>query len=141
MAEAAVRIYLLLRGRIFVVADLENASLAERRRYLAGIAIEAETDEAAEILRRLDVHGMRVSEVDRHRAFEDVRRVSLSAGEVLVEAGSPPAFVYIAIGGSLRIEQLGGYRDLVVPPWIPIGVTGVVRRSRTEQHRGRRRAG
>ena len=129
VAEAAVRMDLLLRGRIFVVADLENASLAERRRYLAGIAIEAETDEAAEILRRLEVHGMRVSEVDRHRAFEDVRRVSLSAGEVLVEAGSPPAFVYIAIGGSLRIEQLGGYRDLVVPPWIPIGVTGVVRRA------------
>jgi hypothetical protein len=47
----------------------------------------------------------------------------------LVEAGSPPAFVYIAVGSSLRIEQLGGYRDIEAPPWIPIGVTGVVRRA------------
>ena len=29
----------------------------------------------------------------------------------------------------LRIEQLGGYQDIAVPPWIPIGVTGVVRRA------------
>ena len=48
---------------------------------------------------------------------------------MLVEAGSPPAFVYIAVGCSLRIEQLGGYQDIAVPPWIPIGVTGVVRRA------------
>ena len=50
-------------------------------------------------------------------------------GEVLVEAGSAPAFVYVAVGCSLRIEQLGGYQDIDVPPWIPIGVTGVVRRA------------
>jgi hypothetical protein len=55
--------------------------------------------------------------------------VSVTGGEVLVEAGSPPAFVYVAVGCSLRIEQLGGYRDIEVPPWIPIGVTGVVRRA------------
>jgi len=53
----------------------------------------------------------------------------VAEGEVLVEAGSPPAFVYLAVGCSLRIEQVGGYRDIDVPPWIPIGVTGVVRRA------------
>ena len=53
----------------------------------------------------------------------------MTGGEVLVEAGSPPAFVYVAVDGSLRIKQLGGYRDIEVPPWIPIGVTGVVRRA------------
>ena len=72
---------------------------------------------------------MRVAEIDRRKAFEDVRRVGVADGEVLVEAGSPPAFVYVAVGCSLRIEQLGGYRDIEVPPWIPIGVTGVVRRA------------
>ena len=54
----------------------------------------------------------------------------MAEGELLVEAGSPPAFVYIAVGCSLRIEQLGGYQDIEVPPWIPIGVTGVVRRAK-----------
>ena len=129
VAEAAARIDLLLRGRIFVVADLENTSPAERARYLEGVAIEAESDEAGQILRALEACGMRLAEIDRHKAFEDVRRVGVAEGEVLVEAGSPPAFVYVAVGCSLRIEQLGGYRDIEVPPWIPIGVTGVVRRA------------
>ena len=129
VAEAAARMDSLLRGRISVVADLENTSTAERARYLEGNAIEAESEEAGEILQRLEAHGMRVGELDRHRAFEDVRRVPVAEGEVLVEAGSPPAFVYIAIGCSLRIEQFGGYREIEVPPWIPIGVTGVVRRA------------
>ena len=72
---------------------------------------------------------MRVEGIDREKAFEDVRRVVMTEGEVLVEAGSPPAFVYIAAGCGLRVEQVGGYRDIEVPSWIPIGVTGVVRRS------------
>ena len=129
VAEAAARIDSLLRGRIHVVADLENTSPAERARYLEGIPIEAGSDEAGEILNALGTHGMRVVGIDREKAFEDVRRVGVSEGELLVEAGSPPAFVYIAVGCSLRIEQLGGYQDIAVPPWIPIGVTGVVRRA------------
>jgi hypothetical protein len=129
VAEEAARRDMLLRGRIFVVADLENTSPAEKERYLEAIAIEPESDEAEEILHTLEAHGMRVGELDRHRAFEDVRRVSVAKGEALFEAGSPPAFVYIAVGSSLRIEQLGGYRSIEVPPWIPIGVTGVVRRA------------
>ena len=72
---------------------------------------------------------MRIEDIDRDKAFEDVRRVAMSEGEVLVEAGSPPAFVYVAVGCGLRIEQVGGYRDIEVPSWIPIGVTGVVRRA------------
>ena len=129
VAEAAARMDPLLRGRIYVVADLENTSPAERARYLEGIPIEAGSDEAGEILNALGTHGMRVGGIDRQKAFEDVRRVGVREGELLVEAGSPPAFVYIAVGCSLRIEQLGGYQDIAVPPWIPIGVTGVVRRA------------
>jgi hypothetical protein len=129
VAEAAARIDLLLRGRIFVVADLENTSPAERARYLEAITIDAESDEAGGILGALEAHGLRVAGIDRRKAFEDVRRVRVDEGEVLVEAGSAPAFVYVAVGCSLRIEQLGGYQDIDVPPWIPIGVTGVVRRA------------
>ena len=129
VAEAAARMDTLLRGRIYVVADLENTSPAERARYLEGIPIEAESDEVGEILVALETHGMRVGGIDRRKAFEDVRRVVVAEGELLVEAGSSPAFVYIPVGCSLRIEQLGGYQDIEVPPWIPIGVTGVVRRA------------
>ena len=129
VAEGAARTDPLLRGKIFVVADLENTSPAERARYLGGVGVEAGSDEAAEILHALATHGLRADQIDRRTAFEDVRRVPVAEGEVLVEAGSPPAFVYVAVGCRLRIEQLGGYRDIEVPPWIPIGVTGVVRRA------------
>jgi hypothetical protein len=129
VAEAAARMDLLLRGRIFVVADLENASPTERRRFLEGTVVDAQSGEARDVLDELQAHGMRIEGIDRDRAFEDVRRVAIAEGEVLVEVGSPPAFVYVAVGCGLRIEQVGGYRNIDVPSWIPIGVTGVVRRA------------
>ena len=72
---------------------------------------------------------MRVAGIDRRKAFEDGRRVRVASGEVLVEAGSPPGFVYVAVDCSLRVERLGGYHEVRVNSWIPIGVTGVVRRA------------
>jgi hypothetical protein len=129
VAECAVADDPSLLGRIFVVAGLEYASAAERARYLEAIPIADGSEEAAEILDALDAHGMLVAGIDRARAFEDVRRVRVRRGEVLLEVGAPPAFVYVAVDCALRIEQRGGYDPLDVPPWIPIGVTGVVRRA------------
>ena len=131
----------LLAARVFVVADLENAAPAERERYLAGISIPAESDEAGDILEALGAHGMRVAGIDRQKAFEDVRRVAVSEGELLVEAGSPPAFVYVAIGCSPADRAAGR---------LPRGSGALVdpgrrhrRRApgRAEQHRRRRGAG
>jgi hypothetical protein len=129
VAAAIARLDPLLAERVFVVADLEDASPAERARYLEGIPISAESDEVREILGQLNAHGMRVAGIDRRKAFEDVRRVGVAEGEVLMEAGSHASFVYIAIGCSVRIEQRGGYGHIELSPWIPIGVTGVVRRA------------
>ena len=111
------------------MADLENASPAERARYLEGIPIDAESDEAGEILDALETHGMRVVGIDRQRAFEDVRRVGVRRGRT-ARRGRIAARVRLRrCRVRLRIEQLGGYQDIAVPPWIPIGVTGVVRRA------------
>jgi hypothetical protein len=129
VAAALARIDPPLAARVFVVADLENASPPEQARYLLGITIPAESDEAGEILDALGAHGMRVAGIDRRKAFEDVRRVRVASGEVLLEAGSPPGFVYVAVDCSLRVERLGGYHEVRVNSWIPIGVTGVVRRA------------
>jgi hypothetical protein len=129
VAAAVTRLDPLLAARVFVVADLENAAPVERARYLEGIPISADSDETREILSALGAHGMRVEGIDRRKAFEDVRRVSVGEGEMLMEAGSHASFVYIAIGCSLRIEQRGGYGDIKLSPWIPVGTTGVVRRA------------
>ena len=129
VAAAIARFDPLLGERVFVVADLDDASPAERARYLEGIPISPDSDEVSEILGELNAHGMRVAGIDRRKAFEDVRRVAVADGEVLMEAGSDASFVYIAIGCSVRIEQRGGYGHIELSPWIPIGVTGVVRRA------------
>ncbi len=118
-----------LAGRVAVVADLEHAARAERMRYLAGARIPATSDEVAAILAGLGDRGMKVSAIVPRRAFEDVRRVSLGVGEVLVEAGTAPAFVYVAKGPGLRAQPLGGYEHADVPAWLPIGITGVVRQA------------
>jgi hypothetical protein len=118
-----------LVARAFVVADLESAAPRERARYYGGTTIAAESDEAGAILDALGARGLKVAAIDRGRAFEDVRKVRVDSGEVLIEAGSSPAFVYVPVDCGLRVEQLGGYGNQEVPAWIPIGVTGVVRRA------------
>lgn len=128
VAEAVARRDPSLTSRVVVVADLENASAAERARYHQGRTISGDDDEAAEILATLSAYGMKTAAIDRRRAFEDVRRVRVEAGETLLKAGSWPAFVYIAVESGLRVQR-GGYGELDASPWIPIGVTGVVRRA------------
>jgi hypothetical protein len=118
----------MLGGRVAVVADLEDAAPLEQDRYYRGTPVLGTSDEAADVLESLSKHGLKVARIDRVRAFEDVRRVRLDSGEALVEAGSSPAFVYVATESGLRVQSLGGFADADVPAWVPIGITGVVRR-------------
>ena len=129
VTEALARHDASLGPRVAVVADLEGAAQSERVRYGRGTAVHAGSDEAVGILHALAAHGMKVAAIDSSKAFEDVRRIHLEAGEALVEAGSSPAFVYIPLGPGLRAQPLGGYQDADVPAWLPIGITGVVRRA------------
>jgi hypothetical protein len=65
----------------------------------------------------------------REDAFAEVRHTRLSVGEVLVEQGSPASFVYIPLAPGLVVRPLGGYADAELHPWVPVGVTGAVRRA------------
>ncbi len=129
VAEALVRRPGALGARAVVVADLVGAAPVESARYHRGVPVSAGSQEAADILHGLGARGLKVSEIDRHAAFEDVRRVLLGEGDVLVEAGSSPSFVYVATGPGLRVRPLGGYEEADVTAWVPIGITGVVRRA------------
>ena len=53
-------------------------------------------------------------------------RIPLS-NRIMIEAGTPSAFVYVPMGPGLKIFPLGGFRAFAVAPWMPLGVTGVVR--------------
>jgi hypothetical protein len=129
VAAAIARHDVALAGRVAVVADLEGAAAVERARYFRATVVRGEDEEAERILGALGAHGMKVAAVDRLAAFEDVRHAHVDAGEVVLEAGSWPSFVYVATGPGLRVQPLGGYEEEDVPAWVPVGITGVVRQA------------
>ena len=68
-----------------------------------------------------------VTDVDLEQAFNQVKHVSLSSGQNLLEAGGSSAFVYIPLQPGLKIIPLGGYKAFMAEPWVPIGITGAIR--------------
>ena len=85
--------------------------------------------EADELVRRLAEHGADTSALDRVAAFAEVCRATIRPGEVLVAQGSPPAFVYVPTAPGLVVRPDGGYAPSPLPPWVPVGTTGVIRRA------------
>lgn len=116
-----------LAGRVVCVADLESAATQERERFLGGLPVEPDSPEASGLLERLAASAWRTQGVDRAMAFSEVCRVQVARGEVLVAAGSPPSFVYVALDEGLIVQPLAGYEPKPVQPWSPVGTTGVIR--------------
>ena len=71
--------------------------------------------------------GFPAERIDVARAFDNIRLVELTAGDVLIQAGTPAAFVYVPLGPGLAIFPLGGYHSFPAEPWLMLGATGVVR--------------
>ena len=118
-----------LTGSVVVVHDIESAHPAERRRYEHGRSIDPNGGLAESILRHVGEHGSDTSHVERSVAFTEMRHARVTAGEVLVTAGSFPGFVYIPLGPGLTVHPVGGYAPAELHPWVPVGVTGAVRRA------------
>jgi len=129
VAAHLVSMHSELVGRVVVVANVEDADPIERERYLRSRRVAPGSARAVEIMEGLGAHGLRIEAVDALAAFEDVRVAQLKAGEVLAVAGSPSAFVYAATGTGLVVRPLGGYAAQPVGAWMPVGVTGVIRRA------------
>jgi hypothetical protein len=118
-----------LAARIVTVADLEGVPKAERERYHRGVAVDPRSGEARHVLEQLGRHGAKVEGIDIDAAFVDVRRVRVSAGEVVSTIGAAPRFVYVATGPGLQVQPGGGYAAASVTAWVPVGTTGVIRRA------------
>lgn len=116
-----------LASRSRPVPSLQNMSAAERERYLYGIDLDWDLDEKTRILCKIGTSGHNIEGIDPAQAFEDVRLISAEAGEILIEAASPPAFIYIPLSTGLKCSPLGGYRPFFVNPWTPLGNTSVIR--------------
>jgi hypothetical protein len=127
VARVIVELDPSLRARLQVVADVERAAPAERARFHEAEPVGPDGPLAEEIVRQVSARGSAIEGL-RPEAFEEVRRATIRQGEVLVEAGSPPAFVYIPMGQGLVVRPGGGYAPAPLHPWVPVGTTGVIRR-------------
>jgi len=107
--------------------SLQNASIHELTRYLEAEAFDADVGRRREVLARISQSGHKTQDVDPVNGFKDVRVINLRAGQVLIESGSPSGFVYIPLGEGLKVIPLGGYSSFLVRPWMPLGITGVIR--------------
>lgn len=118
-----------LARRLVTVADTEGAAPDEQRRFFDADQVEEAGPEADELLRQMAEHGVDTARLDRAAAFAEACRARIRPGEVLVARGSPPAFVYIPTGPGLMVRPHGGYAPSPLPPWVPVGTTGVIRRA------------
>ena len=91
------------------VPSLQHLSERERNWYLQGTALDWELEQQRVLLRKMAQAGYKVCHIDPVLAFSGVKQIALQAGEVLIEAGSPPGFVYIPLGPGLIGTPLGGY--------------------------------
>ena len=112
-----------------VVHDLEGAPSAERARYEIAKPVMPWGSLADNVVVQVGERGSDTSAMDREHAFAEVRLATVSTGELLVERGSFPAFVYVPLAPGLSVRPMGGYASAVLQPWVPVGVTGAVRRA------------
>lgn len=118
-----------LARRLVTVANVEGAAPAERRRFHAAEPVEPDGIDADEMLRLMAERGEDIAGLDRAAAFSEVRRATIRPGEVLVAPGSTPSFVYVPTAPGLVVRPHGGYAPAPLPPWVPVGLTGVIRRA------------
>ena len=119
--------YAPMATRVQVVPSLQWASPLERELYRTAATIGWDDVMQQEILERIGQSGHRVTEIEPQSAFEDVRVATVIVGQVLIEANSNAAFVYIPLEPGLKVVPLGGYQSFNVQAWMPLGLTGVVR--------------
>ena len=116
-----------LSKRSRIVPSLSHVSDEERRRYLTAIELERSDKQRQQIIAQMAQQGKKMRKFDAQAAFADVRLIALREGEVLLEIGSPPGFVYVPMGEGLVSLPQGGYQPQNAPAWIPLGNTRVIR--------------
>jgi hypothetical protein len=113
--------------QIEIVPSLRHVSELERGRYLAAQELDWGVRQRDSVLDKMNHAGQKLTNFDPGKGFKHVRLTTLKAGEKLIEAGTPSAFVYIPLGDGLKIIPLGGYQSFSVAAWMPLGTTGVIR--------------
>ncbi len=115
------------RNPVRVVPSLKDVSEDERNLYLEAQELDWDDDAKHAALDQIAGSGHKTGPIDPSQAFQDVKQVKIPAGFTLLEAGALPGFVYIPLSGILRVIPLGDYPSFTLQPWMPLGITAVIR--------------
>jgi hypothetical protein len=121
-------------SRCCVVPSLQNSTALESTRYLNASDVDWDRNRRRTLLDKIQASGQKIDQIDIEHAFQNVREITLEAGEVLIEAGTPSGFVYLPLGAGLHITPLGGYQSVSMKGWFPVGSTGVIRGAARNAH-------
>ena len=110
-----------------VTPALGSSPLFERDRYVWGAHVDWTIERRRDLLEKIAESGHRGNQIDPVAGFQNVRLIDLRPGDILVEGGTASNFVYVPLGHGLRGKPLGGYDDFLIGPFVPVGVTGVIR--------------
>ncbi len=113
--------------RVRSVPSLNLASERERDLYLDAPGLDWDLPSRQSLLRKLADSGHLVDQIEPQHAFADVKEIELEPGQVLLDAGALAAFVYIPLDPGLKIIPDSGHASFLVEPWMPLGVTAVIR--------------
>ncbi|MCV7164569.1 hypothetical protein [Mycobacterium stomatepiae] len=91
-----------LKDRVICVPALRNAPEPERRRFLAGNALDWDHEKRMAFLRKVAARGYRTGHIDPGIGFKSTRLSHLSPGECLTEVGARASCVYPIDGRATR---------------------------------------
>jgi CRP-like cAMP-binding protein len=111
------------------VASLQKADLAEVARYLSGTTPIWHLDEQNQLIAEIAKTGQKIDQLDLARGLRDVKLITIQAGEVLMEQGSPASFVYIPMNQGLKVFPSGGYAITPAQAWMQLGDTAAIKGS------------
>lgn len=127
VCQQLIRLAPEVAARVEIVPSLRYASALERDRYLASDDLNWELDQHVHFLQQIAHFGQKIDTIDPVNAFRYIKYTCLNTGERLIAAGAPSGFVYFPLEAGLWLVPLGGYQPIAVPPWRPLGNTGVIR--------------
>ncbi|MEL7121849.1 MAG: hypothetical protein AAFO07_20545 [Bacteroidota bacterium] len=120
-----------IADRVVTLVSLQGADLQEVDRYLSARPIlEVYGDRIDDLMESISKSGLPKEDIlNNPLAFNEVKIISLQAGEVLIKEGTHSGFVYIPLEEGLKVNPMGGYESKAAPAYVPIGNTGVIRGS------------
>ncbi len=116
-----------IASRCRPVASLQSADLSEVERYLAGLELDWQRADQKNLLHHIGRSGQKIAHLNRAAAFQDIKIITVLAGDILFEADSPGSFVYIPLDEGLKSFPQGGYQATPIQAWMLIGDAATIK--------------